>query len=87
MSRRTAERTRTRRTRRVALGFVGATIVAGTLGAYVGFSSHTTREELTEAQQAARQRDIDISSEVNRTLLELWKMEDVEALRNKGRTR
>lgn len=78
---------RARRSRRVALGFIGATIVAASAGAYVGMSSHTTREALTEAQRAARQRDIDISSEINRTLLELWKMEDVEALRNRGRTR
>jgi dihydrodipicolinate synthase/N-acetylneuraminate lyase len=87
VSRRRLERTRTRRTRRVLLGFAAATVLAGFLGGYVGFASHTTPEALTEAQQAAHRRDVDISTEVNRTLLELWKMEDVEALRNQGRTR
>jgi fibrillarin-like rRNA methylase len=87
VSRRKLERSRARRARRVVLGFFVATVLAGSLGAYVGFASHTTPEELSDAQQAARKRDIDISSEVNRTLLELWKMEDVEALRNKGRIR
>ncbi len=44
-------------------------------------------EELNAAQATDKRRDVDISAEVNRTLLQLWKMEDVEAARNRGRTR
>ena len=87
VSRRKLRRTRSRRGRRITLGLVGATLLAGSAGAYIGYSSHTTAQEVTEAQDAARRRDDEISSEVNRTLMELWKMEDVEALRNMGRTR
>jgi hypothetical protein len=87
VSRRKLRRTRERRARRVVVGLVLATLLAGSAGAYVGWASHTTPQEVTAAQDAARDRKDEISSEVNRTLLELWKMEDVEALRNKGRTR
>lgn len=54
------------------------------IGAALGRASHATQEELTAAREAARARDQDISREVNRMLLELWKMEDVEASRNAG---
>jgi hypothetical protein len=57
------------------------------LGAGLGRASHATPHEITEAREAARARDVDISSEVNRALLELWKMEDIEASRNAGRIR
>ncbi len=87
VSRRKLERTRKRRTRRIAFGLFAATFLAGSVGAYVGYASHTTPQEVMEAQDAAKRRDDKISSEVNRTLLELWKMEDVESLRNMGRTR
>lgn len=87
VSRRKLQRTRARRARRIALGLFGAMLLAGSAGAYIGYSSHMTAQEVTEAQEAANRRDGDISGEVNRTLLELWKMEDVESLRNMGRTR
>ena len=87
VSRRKLKRTRVRRARRVALGLAGAMLLAGSAGAYVGYASHKTAQEVTAAKDAARNRKDEISSEVNRTLLELWKMEDVEALRNMGRTR
>ena len=87
VSRRKLERTRSRRSRRIVLGLLAATVVAGSAGAYIGYSSHTTPQEVTAAQDAAMRLDADVSKEVNRTLLELWKMEDVESLRNMGRTR
>jgi type VI protein secretion system component VasF len=74
-------RRRTRRVRRQVLGFLAATLVAAGVGAYLGFATRTTHEELSEAQQRAHRRDLDVSREVNRALLELWKMEDVEGRR------
>lgn len=76
-----------RRLHRITLGFLLAMAAAGAIGGAVGFASHTTPEELTAEQEALGRQDQFISKEVNRTLLELWKMEDVEALRNKGLTR
>lgn len=84
---RTLKRRSGRRRRRAVVGFVVATAAAGALGAYVGHESHQTPQEITAAQEQARMKDLDISWQVNRTLLQLWKMEDVEALRNKGRIR
>jgi hypothetical protein len=83
------ERGRARKSRhgRVVAGFVVAMVVAGAVGAGIGLASHATREEITAEQEAVRAQDQFISKEVNRSLLELWKMEDVEALRNTGRTR
>jgi dihydrodipicolinate synthase/N-acetylneuraminate lyase len=87
VSRRKLKRTRARRARRIAFGLGAAMLLAGSAGAYVGYTTHTTPQEVMEAQDAARRREGELSSEVNRTLLELWKMEDVESLRNVGRTR
>ncbi|HSW31161.1 MAG TPA: hypothetical protein VLH75_16870 [Longimicrobiales bacterium] len=68
-----------RRTRRAtAVAFAGA--AAALLGGLVGWASHTTREDLMAVQRPDDSLDGIISREVNRTLLELWKMEDVEAL-------
>ncbi|MDP2958356.1 MAG: chemotaxis protein CheW [Longimicrobiales bacterium] len=75
------------RSRRIAVGFWLSLALAGTLGWFLGKGSHRTVEELNATQAANKRRDVDISAEVNRTLLELWKMEDVEAARNRGRTR
>ena len=84
---RSVDRRHRKRARRLGAGFVVALLVAGVAGGAVGLGSHRTQEDLTEAQQVDRTKDIDISKEVNRTLLNLWKMEDVEAVRNRGRTR
>jgi hypothetical protein len=70
---------------RVGLFLIVAAAFA--LGVGLGRASHTTAEELTADRNVARARDQDISREVNRTLLELWKMEDVEAARNRGQVR
>jgi hypothetical protein len=84
---RNVERRHRRRARRLGAGFLVALFVAGAAGGAVGLGSHRSQEELTEAQRVSRTKDLDISKEVNRTLLNLWKMEDVEAVRNLGRTR
>lgn len=69
------------------VGLLFAMVLAFVLGAALGLQSHATPHELTEANQAARAKDDEISREVNRMLMELWKMEDVEAARNGGRIR
>lgn len=75
---------RRKRRGRVAAGLVLAFGVAFALGLALGVASHTTPEELTAAREADRARDLKISGEVNRVLLELWKMEDLEHARNSG---
>lgn len=87
IARRTLELSKRRRKGRVALGFMLAVLIAGLVGGYVGLESHRTQAELTEAQEVRRAEEVDLSAEVNRTLLQLWKMEDVEAVRNLGRAR
>ena len=64
---------------------VGVGVLAAALGAGLGLMSHRSPEQIRQEHQAQTRQDLDISKEVNRTLLELWKMEDVEALRNRGR--
>lgn len=81
------ERSHARRVRRVRLCFICAAALSAAIGFTIGLTSHTTQAELSEAVQAQQRRDADISKEVNRTLLELWKMEDFESARNQGRTR
>jgi len=56
-------------------------------GAALGLATHTTPEALTDAMDTERARDAEISREVNRLLLELWKMEDVEAARGSRQPR
>jgi hypothetical protein len=75
------------RSRRIVIGLVFSLAVAGGIGWVLGKSTHRTVEEVSAEYATARRRDLDISAEVNRTLLELWKMEDVQAARNGGRIR
>ena len=75
------------RSRRIALGLAFSLAVAGGIGWVLGKGSHRTAEEVSAENATARRRDMDISAEVNRTLLELWKMENVQAARNGGRIR
>lgn len=86
-ARRSLDRRRDKRRSRLVAGFVGMLLVAGVAGVFLGLQSHTTAEEITAAREEANRRELDLSSEVNRTLLELWKMEDVEAARSRGNTR
>ncbi len=78
-----------RRRQRALFGFVVSLAIAGGGGVYIGQRGNTTLEEFRaerEAQTAGPSiGGVDMSginSEVNRTLLELWKMEDVEYVRN-----
>lgn len=74
------------------MGLVVAMAVAGIAGYVLGLQSHATATDIVAEQDAARAPRpsglaSELSSEVNRTLLELWRMEDVEAQRNSGRIR
>mgnify|MGYP003985502273 FL=1 len=84
-------RTRARRKKRFVLGLVVSLIAAGGTGLYFGKRSHVTLEEIRAEQETVTGGaqggggDTDmsfLSGEVNRTLLELWKMEDIEYMRN-----
>lgn len=76
------------RRRRLLVGLSVALAVAGLVGYLLGLQSHTTAADIMADQQAAQSVDrSELSTEVNRTLLELWRMEDVEAARNSGRSR
>jgi hypothetical protein len=69
------------------LGLSLSLVVAGGIGWALGLRSHATAQELTEEAMAAKKKDMSISSEVNRTLLELWKMETVQTSRGSGQIR
>jgi hypothetical protein len=85
---RRAARARARRLRRITLVYLCAAILAAVVGFSLGLASRRTPADLVEEQEAARRSDGDLlSQEVNRTLLELWKMEDFESLRDRGRIR
>ena len=86
---RTAHRQVRRRRRarewRMAVSVLLSMLLSGAAGLYLGRRSHTTIEEVrAQAQQDAREASdvASLSTEVNRALLELWKMEDVEYQRN-----
>jgi len=87
VARRTLESGQRRRRTRLRVALMLALAGAFAAGIALGRSSHTTQAELTAADAAGRVRDADVSAQVNRMLLELWKMEDIEAARNRGRTR
>lgn len=84
--RRRATRRRGRRLRIIA-GLGVTALVAFGLGMAVGRGARVTREELILAEEARTARGTGVDAEVNRMLMELWRMEDVEAFRNMGRTR
>lgn len=68
----------------MVLGVLLSVVVAGGVGLAMGLSSRRSAEEILAQQRAAeRPSDLQISREVNRTLLELWRMEEVEAQRNR----
>ncbi len=86
LARRHVRRSHEARRKRVIVGLVFSTVAAGGLGLVLGLRSRTTAEELTQVYEATnRPEDVEISKEVNRALLELWKMEDVEFNRNRRR--
>lgn len=78
-------RVRRARRNRLAIGLALAVSVAGAFGFAIGKSSHTTAEGLMEAMEVEQDQASWLSDEINRTLLELWKMEDVEFSRSRRR--
>lgn len=81
---RTLRRSRAQRRWRVAGGFVVSLLAAGGLGLSLGLLSHDSAAEASGAALGQQSRDLDISQEVNRALLELWRMEEVEGRRSSG---
>ncbi len=76
-----------RRRRRVLYGVLVSVAISGATGVFVGVRNRTSVDEVRAqiaAQQAVELRgDLgDLSTEINRAMLELWKMEDVEYMRN-----
>jgi len=69
------------------MGLVAVLILAFMTGAAIGVVTRASVEDLTAAPQPPGARDSEVSREVNRTLLELWKMENVQAARGQGRIR
>ena len=67
------------RSRRRWKGLALALLVGGGIGLFLGYRSHQSSEDITDARNATRQRPMfDQTQETNRVLLELWRMEDVE---------
>lgn len=81
-------RERSRRGKRTLYVFLGSVVVSGGVGVYLGSQNATSLDEIRASQQEEVGADdaaaemTEISAEINRVLLELWKMEDVEQLRN-----
>lgn len=73
-----------RRRRRWILGSLAVTCLAGFTGYLLGLESSPTAEGIARQGEAQATLDRFISREVNRTLLELWRMEDVERIRAPG---
>jgi len=71
----------------MVLAVLLSVVVSGAGGVYLGLRNRATLEEIRAefaAQQAAEAGGglSDMSTEVNRAMMELWKMEDVEYMRN-----
>ena len=81
---RTLRRKRGSRKRHLAVGLLVSVVIAGGFGWTLGLRSHTTLEEMNAEHTAQQSRNLDISSEINRVMLELWQMEDVEVARARG---
>ncbi len=74
---------RRKRRNRLVLALLLGVSAAGGLGLILGHSTHTTAEELMEALEVKPNPGSDISEEINRALLELWRMEEVEFARTR----
>jgi hypothetical protein len=80
--RRVVQHKRRRRRLRMAVGAAVAMLGGLGVGWAVGHRAHRTVQEVIESQRETSVEG-EISKEVNRTLLELWKMEDVQYDRNR----
>jgi tellurite resistance protein len=83
--RRLSRRTGAIRRTRLLVGLFAACTAALATGAALGWATRQTREDLMTPQRPESTLDRVISSEVNRAILELWKMEDIEALGSRRR--
>lgn len=79
VARQSGRRRANRRARRVKIGFLVAILLSGAIGLMLGYMSHQTPEDFAAERERARQ-EFSASQEVNRVLMELWKMEDIEKL-------
>jgi hypothetical protein len=84
---RLAHRARARRKTRRAAGGALVCFAALAAGALLGWATRRSREDLVTEARQDHTMDRFISKEVNRTLLELWKMESAEGLPRAGRIR
>lgn len=73
-------RRRARRATRHVVGISAVFAMALVIGGALGLASRVTPTEAAYAPDSRSSVDRLISREVNRTLLELWKMEDLEAV-------
>ena len=81
---RSLRRQRKARTKRFLFGVGFSAVVAGGFGWVLGLRSHATLQEINAEKAEMQGHDSDLSKEVSRALLELWKMEDVEYERNRS---
>ncbi len=71
---------RKRRSMFIALG--ASVVLALTTGLYLGIQARVTAEELAEQERAAAEAS-EFDEDTQRVMDELWKMEKVEAVRNR----
>jgi len=79
---RTVRAKRGARAKRLAWGLALSSVVALAFGWALGLRSHATLEEVTAAQPG-QTLGVDFNEEINKTLLELWKMDEVQYQRNR----
>lgn len=85
-ARRYTRRGSRQRRKRLLYGFLSAVVVSGGVGMYMGLQSHTTLEEVRANEAAAAAGPAgsgELSSVLNKAMMELWKVEDVECQRNR----
>ena len=81
---RSLRRQRKARTTRFLFGIGFSALVAGGFGWVLGLRSHVTLQEINAEQVAQEIQESDMATEINRVMLELWRMEDVEYERNRS---
>lgn len=74
-------RRKTRRRRLVWAAVMGIA-VAGGVGLALGYSAHPSPEEVVQESETERSPKSLTSEDLDRALMELWRMEDVEYARN-----
>jgi len=73
------QRKRKARKKRLLRGLIFSVIVSGTVGAYLGFSSHRTDAELAEELNHDREApEMDLQKQADRLINEMWKSEALE---------